>query len=100
MKYREFDEVMIGEYKENSKFADEDLKFTIEEFKKDGDEKILLVTIRRVAIAKGGFTQLAKKTGLTRASLYKTLSKSGNPRFSSMLKIMDALDYKISFQHI
>jgi probable addiction module antidote protein len=34
-----------------------------------------------------GMTEVAKKAGVTRASLYKSLSDSGNPRFETISKV-------------
>ena len=42
-----------------------------------------------------GMVRLAKETGLTREGLYKTLSKDGNPSFSSILKVIHALGLKL-----
>src|SRR5437016_5903253 len=41
-----------------------------------------------------GMAQLAKDTGLTREGLYKALSKDGNPRLGTVLKVMRALGLK------
>ena len=41
-------------------------------------------------------TQVAKKAGVTRASLYKSLSEDGNPQFETVNKVIDALGYKIA----
>ncbi len=46
-----------------------------------------------VARAKG-MTEVARKTGLSRESLYKALSAEGNPEFATILKVMKALDLK------
>jgi probable addiction module antidote protein len=43
-----------------------------------------------------GMTEVARKTGLSRESLYKALSAEGNPEFATILKVMSALDLKIS----
>jgi probable addiction module antidote protein len=43
-----------------------------------------------------GMTEVARKTGLSRESLYKALSKEGNPEFATILKVMRALDLKIT----
>ncbi len=48
-----------------------------------------------VARAKG-MTEVARKTGLSRESLYKALSAKGNPEFATILKVMRALDLKIT----
>jgi probable addiction module antidote protein len=47
-----------------------------------------------VARAKGMAT-IAKKTGLGRQSLYKALSESGNPEFSTVVKVLAAVGIKI-----
>ena len=43
-----------------------------------------------------GMTEIAKKTGLTRESLYKALSAEGNPEFATVLKVLAALDLKFT----
>jgi probable addiction module antidote protein len=48
-----------------------------------------------VARAKG-MAAIARKTGLGRQSLYKALSESGNPEFSTVVKVLAAVGIKIS----
>jgi len=55
-----------------------------------GDGSLIRAALNDVARAKG-MTQLARDTGLTREGLYKALSASGNPEFSTMLRVMRAL---------
>jgi probable addiction module antidote protein len=40
-------------------------------------------------------TQIAKAAGLGRESLYKSLSKEGNPEFATVLKVTHALGLKL-----
>ena len=40
-------------------------------------------------------TRIAEKTGLGRESLYKALSAEGNPGFATVLKVMQALDFRL-----
>ena len=49
-----------------------------------------LLALGDVAKARG-MTQLAKETGLSRASLYKTLSPGNKPQFDTIVKITNAL---------
>ncbi|WP_412103687.1 addiction module antidote protein [Slackia exigua] len=42
-----------------------------------------------------GMTQLAKDTGITRDGLYKALSPTGNPSFSTVQKVIRTLGYKL-----
>lgn len=62
----------------------------LREAMEDGVPGVLLLALRRVAEALGGMTKLARQTGLTREALYKTLSKDGNPRLSSLRSILAA----------
>lgn len=41
-------------------------------------------------------SQLARDTGLTREGLYKALSDEGNPSFGTVLKVVNALGYRLS----
>jgi probable addiction module antidote protein len=47
-----------------------------------------------VARAKG-MAQLARDTGLSRESLYKALSGSGNPSFDTVLRVAKALGLRL-----
>ncbi len=61
----------------------------------EGDPALIADALGTVARAKG-MTEVARKTGLSRESLYKALSAEGNPEFATILKVMRALDLKIS----
>ena len=41
-------------------------------------------------------SQLARDTGLTREGLYKAFSKEGNPSFGTVLKVVNALGYRLA----
>lgn len=47
-----------------------------------------------IARAKG-MTQVARDAGLSRESLYKALSESGNPSFATVLKVARALGVQL-----
>jgi probable addiction module antidote protein len=42
-----------------------------------------------------GMSYLARDTGISREGLYKALSPSGNPEFSTVLKVIKALGLKL-----
>lgn len=48
-----------------------------------------------IARAKG-MTQVAKDAGLSRESLYRALSREGNPSLSTILKVLTAVGLKLS----
>ncbi len=58
------------------------------------DAAFIAAALGDIARAKG-MSEIAKATGLTREGLYRTLSKDGNPSFSSILKVMKALGLKL-----
>lgn len=47
-----------------------------------------------------GMSQLAKETGLGRESLYKSLSGEVSPSFETILRVMKALNLKLSVQAV
>ena len=61
----------------------------------DEDPAIFLLALRQVANAKG-MTALANETSLGRASLYKSLSKTGNPELRTLNKLLHAMDMRLS----
>jgi probable addiction module antidote protein len=40
-------------------------------------------------------TQVAREAGLGRESLYKALSREGNPEFATVLKVVRALGFRL-----
>jgi len=66
----------------------------------DGDEKELMVALRRVADAFGGVPKLAEKTKLNATTLYRTLSRKGNPELRSMTSMLKAMGLRLAVQPI
>jgi probable addiction module antidote protein len=42
--------------------------------------------------------KIAKELGLNRESLYKSLSRDGNPSFATIAKVLDVLGYRIEIK--
>ena len=63
------------------------------------DAALLAKALGDIARARG-MVQLAKDTGLTREGLYKALSKDGNPRLDTVLKVMRALGLRFTAQAV
>lgn len=55
-----------------------------------GDPSLLQAAIGDIAKARG-MGQIAKKAGVGRESLYKSLDKEGNPSFRTIVKVVNAL---------
>jgi len=60
-------------------------------------EEVFLLALRDVVEASGGMANLARKTSLNRENLYRSLSKKGNPKLSSLASILDAIGIKLYF---
>lgn len=72
------------------------LQVAFEEFQKDNDVEALLLSLRHVAEAQGGLGKLARRTRLNRESLYKTLSKRGNPKLQTVGLLLKGLGFQFS----
>jgi probable addiction module antidote protein len=64
----------------------------------DGAARAVPVALRTVADAVGGMAALAEKTGLSRETLYRTLSEKGNPRLDTLTAILAAFGLRLSVQ--
>ena len=72
------------------------LKISLE----DEDPRIFLNALGRVARANGGLSLLARKTGLNRENLYRTLSPKGNPKIDSVGAVLRSLGLKLSVEAV
>ena len=63
----------------------------------DSNPDVFLAALGNVAKARG-IAQLAKDTGLSRESLYKTFAYGTKPRFETILKISKALGVPLGIQ--
>jgi probable addiction module antidote protein len=64
------------------------------------DNSAFLYALKNVVTATIGFTELAKRSGLQREHLYRSLSHKGNPEFFYIVKVLKALDINIKFEAI
>jgi len=73
----------------------EDVLAYLEAAFEENDTETLFDVIGAIARSKGMMT-IAKKLGLSRESLYKSLSTGGNPSFNTVVKVLDNLGYQLS----
>lgn len=59
-----------------------------------GDPALLPDALGAIARSKG-MSAIAEETGLGRESLYKSLSRSGNPRLSTLIKVLDSFGLRL-----
>jgi probable addiction module antidote protein len=68
--------------------SEEDVLIYLQTAFEEGDAENIAAVLGAVARSKG-MTEIAKKAGVGRESLYKSLSKTGNPSFSTILKVLE-----------
>lgn len=61
----------------------------------DGDARALPLALRTAADVLG-MTELARRTGLSRETLYRTLSAKGNPRLDTLAAILSAFGLRLA----
>jgi probable addiction module antidote protein len=74
--------------------SEEDMANYLEAAFEEGDPSLVAAALGDVARAKG-MSQIAEAAGLGRESLYKALSADGNPEFSTILKVVQALGLRL-----
>jgi probable addiction module antidote protein len=60
----------------------------------EGDPQLIVAALGDVARARG-MAELARETGLSRESLYRSLSLEGNPEFATVVRILQALGLRL-----
>jgi probable addiction module antidote protein len=73
----------------------EEIRMFLQKVAATGDESDFIHALNTAARAMG-MTEVAKKAGVTRASLYKSLSENGNPKFSTISKVTKALGCRLA----
>lgn len=73
---------------------EEDIHFFLQDAA-EGTPEEFIHALNTVARAKG-MSEIARKAGVTRASLYKSLAEGGKPRFDTIKKVVEALGCKLA----
>jgi probable addiction module antidote protein len=60
------------------------------------DSAAFLIALKDVVEAAGGMGNLAGRVGLKRTSLYKILSRNGNPTLETLQEILEPLGLRVS----
>lgn len=75
--------------------SEEEIAEYLRQVLEDNDPAELAAALGHVARARG-MTQLAKETGLSRESLYKSLSGERAPSSDTLFKVIRAMGFKLS----
>lgn len=89
------DEVLINKLRKNRAFAAEYLKAAMED---SAEPQVLLIALRQIAEARGGMAKVAKAAGIERESLYRALSRRGNPRLSTLFAVTRAMGLTLTVE--
>ena len=73
--------------------TDEDIRLFLQDAA-EGTVEEFIHALNTAARAKG-MSEIARKAGVTRASLYKSLAEGGNPRFDTIAKVTRALGCRL-----
>ena len=91
MKLQKFDDYLY------EKLRDADYAAAyIETALEDGGVEDFLYALRKVAVAQGGFQKIAKESHHGRESLYKSLSKEGNPRIKTLADVLSVMGMRLA----
>ncbi len=90
MELRPFDPVNYLE-------TEEDILFYIEAAMEGNDPKHITGALGNVARSKG-MSDIARKTGLGRQALYKSLSEDGNPTLETLFAVLSVLGLELAVQ--
>ena len=77
---------------------DEDIAAYLEAVMEEGgNDPAYIVHALGVVARAQNMSKLARDAGMSREGLYKALSGTGNPSFSTVVKVADALGLRINF---
>jgi len=64
----------------------------------EGDYSLFQLALRHVAEANGSIAALAEKANLSRESLYRMLSKKGNPEIKKLFSLLPAMWLRLAVE--
>jgi probable addiction module antidote protein len=82
----------VIDYLKTEKDIEEYLNVVLDE----KDYTFLPVALADIARARKAMTNAAKAAGVSRTTLYQSLSEDGRPAFETVAKVADSLGYKIT----
>jgi probable addiction module antidote protein len=64
----------------------------------EGDREVFLLALRNVAEANGGVGAVAARANLSRESLYRMLSRRGNPEIKSLFTLLHTMGLRMAVE--
>src|SRR3989344_7545470 len=66
--------------------------------REDSDRRVFLIALRNVAESWGGMSKLSRISKIPRITLYKILSKKGNPAIQTLETLLHALGMRLRIE--
>lgn len=88
----------VAELRADRDLAVEYLKAAMESLDDPDDRAAGLLALRTIAEAYGGLGAVAAEAGISRESLYRTLSAKGNPTLKTLLAVLKVVGMKLSVE--
>ena len=66
----------------------------------EGDKDTFLLALRNIAEANGGMKTVAEKTQLNRETLYRTLSRRGNPEIRTLFSLLHSMGLRLTVEPV
>jgi probable addiction module antidote protein len=76
--------------------TEKDIQEYLEVFLEEGDYEHIPLALADIARARKVMTKAAKAAGVSRTSLYQSLSEDGHPAFETVAKVAQSLGYKLT----
>ena len=86
----------VEELREDREFAVEYLKAALESLDDPANRGASLLMLRALAEAYGGLGTIAAQAGLSRESLYRSLSPKGNPTLKTLIAVINTMGLRLS----
>jgi len=86
----------VEELRADPEFAVEYLKAALESLNDPDDRGASLLMLRAFAEACGGLGAVAAKAGISRESLYRSLSPKGNPTLKTLVAVLNTMGLSLS----
>lgn len=86
----------VEQLRKDPEFAIEYLKGALESLTDPNDRGVGLVMLRAFTEAYGGLGAVAAKAGISRESLYRSLSPKGNPTLKTLVAVLNTMGLRLS----
>ena len=86
----------VEKLRKDPEFAVEYLKLALESLDDPEDRSVSLIMLRALAEAYGGLGAVAAKAGISRESLYRSLSPKGNPTLKTLVAVLNTMGLRLS----